>query len=353
MWHRTGSTKGASISRKLHPCQNDGSNYNGDEVRDDIESLMASDDLQRDLSSSGFKGLPGKRTLRLLLAGCAAAAAATLGGLWLLGHPKFEQGKKHDDVFGLRSHPLQVVDTTIPRKSRVIDTAVVDEATHVPKVFHFVWLSTDWENEQPLAPSRVLRRIDSWKRLHPNWSVVVWTNALIQQHFPTLYKSLSKIQTASWASNLVRYHVLASFGGVYLDTDIEPLRPLQSKLLISPFTVCERPRDGGQCKLACNAVIASPRGNTEIREVASEALRRTQDHIQKNPNGWYNVSLTGPTFWSETSISPGTSFQVLPARTFFPCDWKDRSACIADLYVNDTDVYAMHVWEKSWGSWDD
>lgn len=83
MWHRTGSTKRASISQKLHPCQNDGSNYNGDEVRDDIESLMASDDLKRDLSSSGFKRF-GKRTLLLLLAGCAA----TLGGLWLLGHPK-------------------------------------------------------------------------------------------------------------------------------------------------------------------------------------------------------------------------------------------------------------------------
>ena len=33
------------------------------------------------------------------------------------------------------------------------------------------------------------------------------------------------------------------FGGIYLDTDIVPLRILPSKLLVQPFTVCESPRD--------------------------------------------------------------------------------------------------------------
>ena len=220
--------------------------------------------------------------------------------------------------------------------------------TQIPTTFHFIWLSLDWDQEQPPIPEHILQRISKWKRLHPRWYVVLWTNALAQHHFPSVFRVLKKLRTASWASNILRYHVIARYGGVYLDTDIVPLRPLPSKLRNAPFTVCERPRDGGRCTLACNAVIGSPRENVEMQAVALAALIRTQRRLQNHPNATYDVKLTGPMFWSQMTTSPNTSFTTLPARTFFPCDHTDRTLCKADLYENDNDVYAMHLWTKSW-----
>jgi hypothetical protein len=253
-----------------------------------------------------------------------------------------------DDFFGLRDYPLVVVDSTVPWKSWVIDTSVSFDAGRVPTIFHFVWLSMDWKAKQQPIPDGILQRIDAWKRLHPHWYAVIWTNAMAERHFPSVFSILKKLRTASWASNILRYHVIARYGGVYLDTDIVPLRPLPSRLLNTPFTVCERPRNGGLCTIACNAVIASPQGNTEIQAAASEALLRTQTYIAKNPKRNYDVNLTGPRFWSQTATAPGTSIRILPSRTFFPCDWTDREACIADRYSNDSDVYAMHTWQHSW-----
>jgi mannosyltransferase OCH1-like enzyme len=251
---------------------------------------------------------------------------------------------------GFKNHPLHVADTKTPWKTWFVDTNVYFDISRVPTIFHFTWLSIEWNSSQPEIPPHILQRIGDWKRLHPHWYVVIWTNAMTKRHFPQLYQTLAflNVRVASWASNLVRYHIIAQYGGVYLDTDIIPLRILPSQLLNTPFAVCERPRDGGICKLACNAVIAAPRGNTELKEMAYEALRRTREHIQNNLHAAYDVTLTGPRFFSQTTTSVNTSFKILPAQTFFPCDWKDRSLCVANFYAHNKDVYAMHVWEKSW-----
>merc|ERR1712091_229804 len=87
-----------------------------------------------------------------------------------------------DDFFGLRQHPLQVVDTKSVWKFWVVDTASTYQTSQVPTVFHFIWLSTEWEKAQPPLPDKVLNRIFEWKRLHPQWYAVIWTNALAERH---------------------------------------------------------------------------------------------------------------------------------------------------------------------------
>ena len=176
-----------------------------------------------------------------------------------------------------------------------------------------------------VVPPDVLDRVNAWEQLHPGWQVFVWTNASILRQFPDLYDVFisSFIQTASWASDLVRYHVLARFGGLYLDTDILPLRAIPSSLMEKPFTVCESPRNYNpssadpKCIFACPAVIASPRGNSELKSVAEGAVRNTEQFVKKNGKGCaFDPALTGPIHWSKAVLSPGSSFKTLPSVPF-------------------------------------
>lgn len=255
-----------------------------------------------------------------------------------------------DDFFGLLNHPLILVDTTDLWKTWVIDTSLVYETNKVPKVFHFVWLSVNWDDPQPEIPYNILNIIQNWKQLYPNWYIVIWTNSMVRQHFSNIVPVLRRIKIASWASDILRYHVIAKYGGVYLDTDIVPLRVLPETLLYTAFTVCERPRDGKTCKIACNAVIASRPENPAIMQAASEALRRSQARIHKKTNAPYDVYLTGPVFWSEMVSKSEFSIMILPPRTFFPCDYSEKNKCKKNLYEHDENVYAMHTWDKSWAA---
>ena len=86
-----------------------------------------------------------------------------------------------------------------------------------------------------------------------------------------------------------------------------------------------------------------------MESVADKAVSRSQEHVKKNGKGQpYDLSVTGPEYWSKTATSSSTSFKMLPARSFYPCNWDEKDKCIADRYAGDSSVIAMHVWAMSW-----
>lgn len=80
-------------------------------------------------------------------------------------------------------------------------------------------------------PAPLAAHLDAWRRLHPSWEVRVWTPettpALRHQELydhPADYSP--KSNPWQWRSDLARYQILHDIGGVYVDCDLEPLRPI-------------------------------------------------------------------------------------------------------------------------------
>lgn len=259
-----------------------------------------------------------------------------------------------DDFFGLKSHPLKIIDIHNNWKTWVVDTAINFDILQIPSTFHFIWVSCKWNRKQVPIPQDVLERIQEWKNMYPTWYIVIWTNDMIQTHFPNLYNLFKKINTGAWVSDVLRYHVIARYGGIYLDTDIVPLRQLPLNLMKLAFTVCQGPRDQDikQCKFACNAVIGSPPHNPEIQAIANEASQRSLQKIQKyqfsSSSIPYDVGLTGPKLWSQYLNNPNSTITTLSATTFYPCDWKKKQLCNKERYIDNHQVFAMHLWKHSW-----
>jgi mannosyltransferase OCH1-like enzyme len=92
----------------------------------------------------------------------------------------------------------------------------------IPKIIHQIWLG------KAELPSLYLRYQQEWKKLHPDWNYILWTeNEIDKLEFSTkeLYaKSKDYLEKA----DLVRYEVLNKFGGVYADFDVEPKINLDS-----------------------------------------------------------------------------------------------------------------------------
>lgn len=68
--------------------------------------------------------------------------------------------------------------------------------------------------------------LDTWRAMHPQWEVTLWTEDTLPP-FQT-QPIIDQIGHMAGKVNLIRLELLAWFGGVYVDADTEPLKPLDT-----------------------------------------------------------------------------------------------------------------------------
>src|SRR3954447_1574817 len=89
----------------------------------------------------------------------------------------------------------------------------------IPRVFHRIWMG-----------SSISARDESygraWLSLNPGWEMRTWR----EWNLPAMRNQALFDRSRSHAarSDIVRFELLYRLGGVYVDTDFEPLRPIEA-----------------------------------------------------------------------------------------------------------------------------
>lgn len=102
----------------------------------------------------------------------------------------------------------------------------------IPKIFHFVWIGPE-----PL-PRQDMDWLDSWARLHNDWQCLVWSDRsdlevpdgfevrplpvlLNQRFYGGIEQWVPGPAAVASRSDIARYEIVAQYGGIYVDTDVE------------------------------------------------------------------------------------------------------------------------------------
>ena len=227
----------------------------------------------------------------------------------------------------------------------------------IPALLHQVWLGAD-----PL-PTRWEDFSDQLQAMNPDFEYRRWgdvdADALIAgTPYEQLYKGWAN---PGFRSDILRLLILQQFGGIYLDTDCEPVRPLSNlrsgreAFLGATF----QPQPIREV-LVENAVIGSCPGHPFIQAALSAVLAAceavTPDEFARGaPNV---VLLSGPgqmsrvlTEYRQKPESLAFDVSVLPSRAFYPIipggEWQYavRPAATRDEFP---DTYLVHWWDGSW-----
>ena len=99
----------------------------------------------------------------------------------------------------------------------------------IPKVIHYCWFG-----KKPL-PAAVKRCIRSWKRFCPDYQIIQWNedNFDVRRHL--FMRQAYDAQKWVFVSDVARLMIVWTHGGVYLDTDVELLHPLDSLLAYKAY----------------------------------------------------------------------------------------------------------------------
>lgn len=128
----------------------------------------------------------------------------------------------------------------------------------IPRVIHQIWIGPD------ALPDEHRRWIGSWKKLHPNWEHRLWTEDDLPSD-PIRPEVLERLRAPVERADILRLEILYRHGGVYVDTDVECLRPVDEALAGHDFVgVCLKP---GRMT---NTFIASVPGHPLLQRALEE-----------------------------------------------------------------------------------
>jgi len=90
----------------------------------------------------------------------------------------------------------------------------------IPKVIHYCWFGT---KSLPLLEKNC---IESWKKRLPDYELKLWNESSFDINSVLYVKQAYECKKFAFVSDYVRMYALYNYGGIYLDTDVEILQPL-------------------------------------------------------------------------------------------------------------------------------
>lgn len=135
----------------------------------------------------------------------------------------------------------------------------------IPRIIHRIWLGPD----DPM-PEAFQRYGDRWRELHPDWEVIDWTDRdlLPLLDMQALFDQAASLYPKDWKrfeADLLRLELLKAYGGVYVDTDAEPLCPIDDLLADQECVVGLSPQSIRGVHPITNAFMASEPDHPWIR----------------------------------------------------------------------------------------
>lgn len=149
----------------------------------------------------------------------------------------------------------------------------------IPKTIHYCWISGDKK------PDLIRRCMDTWQKVMPDYQVKCWDKSSIQEcNIPFVQEAISVGQYPA-AADYIRLYALYYEGGIYLDSDIEVLRPFDSFLSNRFFCGTEAAHINDDFSFNMEAAImGSEPGHPFVRE----CMKYFENHHFIHEDGTYD-----------------------------------------------------------------
>lgn len=283
-------------------------------------------------------------------------------------HVTFDAGmqpEKHQHVFNETSQQWVFnFFKQLYEKNNLSKVAYQKEAK-IPKIIHHVWLGGK-------MPKQYEGFYQSWLENHPDWTFIFWTDndknydrGLLVKNFEELSEKLTQntekrlvVDTRKLVfdnkkffdasrnygqqSDILKWEIVYRFGGMYVDTDYECLKSLESLHHMYDFYTGLQSLDTNRVQLGAAlyaAVPGHPILEHCVKTIASDLKTRR-----------VIVDQTGPIHFTRSCLATVLKGDykniILPASYLYPCGYEQRGMPQKEWIKNES--LAVHYWEGSW-----
>ena len=206
----------------------------------------------------------------------------------------------------------------------------------IPKTIHYCWFGGKEK------PAEVKRFIETWKKYCPDFTIKEWNEENFNLDFNRYCRGAYDAKKWAFVSDVARLWALYHEGGIYMDTDVEVVRPLDDLLRHKAFLGFE-----GTQWIATNMM-----GTEAHNPVIGRFLKAYDQRTFFKPDGSMDLTTNVEEWTSLLTREYGlvldgqqqqvSDFMIYPSDYFTPYDYLNGKVS------RTPNTYTIHWFNQSW-----
>ena len=209
----------------------------------------------------------------------------------------------------------------------------------IPKVIHYCWFGRG--ELTPLAR----KCIASWRQFFPDYEIKEWNEDNFAVNIIPYTADAYKSGKYAFVSDYARFWVLYHFGGVYFDTDVEVIRPMDDVLDRGPFMGFEQlsPR----LSVAPGLGLAAKPGMSLYKALLDqfEQMPFLTENGSLNP---YTMIPMVTDLLKDRGLTGNGTIERIEGITIYPPDWFNPFDDATGRLCKTDNTRTIHWFAKSW-----
>lgn len=207
----------------------------------------------------------------------------------------------------------------------------------IPKVIHYCWFGGGE------LPKTVISCIESWKKFCPDYEIKEWNTTNFDVSCCPYVREAFEAKKWAFVSDYCRFYVLYHEGGVYLDTDVELLKPIDNLMV---GAVVGFDRTGGAVN--SGSIRIAPKGD-RVCEMMLKSYHQDR-FIKNNEPDYTTVCNREMDIFKKLGLVPDNTLQIVADTTVYPAEYFDpKDYRTGDVKIADN-TYSVHHYDGSWFS---
>ncbi len=206
----------------------------------------------------------------------------------------------------------------------------------IPKTIHYCWFGRN-----PL-PELAQKCIASWKQYCPDYQIIEWNEDTFDLDAAPLYvREAYAAKKWAFVTDYVRLYAMTRQGGIYMDTDVEVVKPLDSFLKHQAFSGFENATQVPTGIMACEKGF--PLFEQFLRYYDKAVFPKDPEQLKYETN----VAVITRTL-DEKGLQRNNTLQTIDGLTLYPNDiFCPKSVYDGKIYATEN-TCTIHHFDGSW-----
>ena len=230
--------------------------------------------------------------------------------------------------------------TSLMQSINILDDLKQSELPEIPKIIHFCWFG-----RKPI-PSKCMKWMKSWKKFFHDYEIIKWDESNYDITKNSYMKDAYQEGNFGLVSDYARLDIIYTYGGIYLDVDVEIIKSWDDLLYNDGFAGMQV--DG---KINLGLGFGAKKGLEIVRIMRDDYDKQTVKNFHTIEEMWEKncklcTDIQTGTLSKYGFVQDGSLLQKIKGLTIYPIPVLNPK--IGERFFITKNTYSIHHFEGTW-----